>query len=287
MTMNGFHSRWLGILGALALATTACSDDGQPTLDASTDGDTGTAETNGMTGPGDSQTTGATSDEPGTTTGADTGPNDDANFIDPADDTGPGEPLPNGSECSANADCQSMSCYIVPAFGGMCSECTQDSDCDEGTCAVDFGIGYAVCTDGGLGKMCDSDEGCQGDLVCAQLIDTGGLINASFCSTCSDTTPCEGDQICSPRYDQGGISGHMDCVDPGSVENGDGCPIENGQGNHTVCQEGNYCGTADLFGFFQLGVCGECLDDDHCDEGETCTPASASMETGLSHATCG
>jgi hypothetical protein len=284
MKMKTFHSRWLGMLGALALASSACSDDGQPSLDGGTDG-TESAEGGSMTGPSNT-TTGATSDDPsGTTTGA-TDSNDDSNFIDPADDDdGPSEPGPNGSECSANADCTSGYCYVIPGFGGVCSECLMDADCGEGTCSVDFGAGYAICTDGSLGKMCDTDEGCQGELVCAQLIDTGGLFNASFCSECNDENPCAGEKICSPHYDEGSFSGHMACVDPESVESGGGCPIENGEGNDEVCKDG-HCGIADIMGFIQLGVCGECSTNEDCEVGETCTPASAS-QAGLEGASCG
>lgn len=278
------------MLGAFALLATACSDDGSPAA-SGTEGDTEVAdETSATMSASSSATQGMTSttDEPGTSTsdgGSDT--MDGGNFIDPNTDSGPGDPLPNGGECSSNDECQSGFCYTIPTLGGVCSECLQDSDCGEGesTCGVDFNTGYAVCTDGSLGKMCDSDEGCQGDLVCGELIDTGGLFNASFCSECNDNTPCDGEQICTPAYDEGSFSGHLMCADPGSVPDGGGCPIENGEGNGEVCTNG-HCGIADVMGFIQLGVCGECSENDDCDPGETCTPASAG-QGGLAGASCG
>jgi hypothetical protein len=271
MTKKSFHSRWIGMLGVLALCSAGCSDDGP----ADANGDTDAAETGAAEG-ADSQTS-TTGTEPDTTTGADTGDSDEGgNFIDPATDEGSNEPLPNGAECSSNSDCISEFCYTIPGFGGMCSECLSDSDC-ENTCSLDLGAGYAMCTDGSLGKMCDSTEGCADDLVCAQLFDIG-FIDADFCSECSSSEQCDGndgDDICTPHYDLGEFSGHMYCAAPGSVPDDEGCPIENGEGNGEVCDSG-HCGIANVMGFLDLGLCGSCSSDDDCTgEGETCVPASA------------
>ena len=183
-------------------------------------------------------------------------------FIDDAEDDAmpdDGGPQPLGGSCSSGDECDSGFCYDIPTFGGVCSECLMDSDCEMGTCAGDFGLGYAVCTDGALGLMCDSDEGCMGDLVCGELIDTGGFFPLNFCSECNDTTACDGEQICTPVYDLANFEGSLQCADPGSVENGGGCPV----GDDTPCMSG-FCGTASIMGFVDIGVCGECNVDADC-----------------------
>lgn len=124
----------------------------------------------------------------------------------------------------------------------------------------------------------------MGDLVCAELIDTGGLFDANFCSECNDTTPCPGDQVCSPVYDLAAFAGYLGCVDPGSVPNGGGCPLDGFSGDGTACQSG-LCGVADLLGFVPIGVCGECLTDMDCMGMGTCTPPVADMG-GLMGAVC-
>jgi Cys-rich repeat protein len=127
----------------------------------------------------------------------------------------------------------------------------------------------------------------MGDLVCAQLIDTGGFFDANFCSECSDTTPCPEGQTCSPHYDTANYGGWMECVEPGSVPNNQGCPLDDmGNGDDSVCMSG-HCEAVDAFmGFVQLGVCGECSEDMDCMMGQTCMPGVADM-SGLMGTTCG
>lgn len=254
--------------------TDAGGDDG--------DGDGGTDTGGGGSGTGD----GGSGDDGGTGDGgSDTG----------GGTSGPTEPQPNGEPCTANEDCESMACYMIPMLGGTCSECLEDADCMEngeaGTCSVDIGTGMAVCTDGNLGDMCMSDDACMGDLVCGQLADLMGFFPADFCSDCKEDGDCDQGQTCSPHYDTAGISGWLTCVDPGSVPNGDGCPVEAGGANPdgSVCESG-YCATADVggFGFVFLGVCSECdpATGDGCSGGETCMEATADLN-GAQPATCG
>jgi hypothetical protein len=275
--MKSFHSRWLGTLGALALCSAGCTGD----TGVAANGDTDAADTDDTDEPGDSLSS-TTGTDPDTTSGETNGAESEGgNFIDPAtDDEGTNEPMPNGAECSANSDCQSEFCYLSP-LGGVCSECLSDSDCDA-TCSLDFNVGYAICTDGSLGKMCDSDEGCQDELVCATLIDAG-IFQADFCSECNDSGQCDNDDICSPHYDEGSFSGYLYCAEPGSVDDGGGCPIEGNQGNGEVCTNG-HCGIANIMGFVNLGICGSCSTNDDCEDGESCVPASA--DGGLQGAYC-
>lgn len=276
----------MALWGVLALVPVGCGGDDSPSS-GETDTEGADESTGGQTSNASNTNTSAGSADSGTstTTSAGSTTNDDGSFINDDGDTGEPTPQPNGAQCTSNDGCTSGFCYTVPMLGGVCSECLMDSDCGSGTCSLDINMGYAVCTDGSLGKMCDSDDGCMGDLVCAQLIDTGGFFPANFCSECNADADCEQGQFCSPHYDASGFTGHLRCVDPGSVPDGEGCPIENGTGNGEVCEHG-HCGVADVFmGFVQLGVCGECSTDDDCPDNGTCEPASVS-QTGLQGATC-
>ena len=286
-------STFLGSLG-LTMMLAACGsavDVGGDTDEGSSSG----ASSSSTSGPVPT-TAGSTSSASGTSAGAtstptdtvdptgddDTTGSDDAGFITP--ETGADtavEPQPNGAQCAASSECESGFCYSIPQVGGVCSECLVDQDCDSGTCSIDP-VGYAICTDGSQGVMCNTDEGCMGDLVCTELIDAGGLINTSFCSECDPSAPCDGEQICSPQYDLANFTGTFACADPGSAANGEGCPVENGD---AVCTSG-HCGVANLFGFAEVAVCGECNEDADCPEvGQTCVPAEAGMG-GLTPAFC-
>lgn len=210
---------------------------------------------------------------------------DSAGFLPGETTDGGSTPLPNGGMCTSPLECESGYCYQIPMLGGVCSECLEDAHCDMGTCSLDPAALYAVCTDGSLGVMCDSDEGCMGDLVCTSLVNTGGLIPADFCSECRDGDLfCEGEQVCSPVYDLAMFQGYHACLDPGSVPNGGGCPLNGLMGDGTVCASG-MCGVATLLNVIPLGVCGECLDDMDCMGPSTCQPPSADM-SGLMGATC-
>ena len=281
------------LITSLGLALTVAGCGSALDVEADTEAgssSSGNASTSGTTAPGvttdASASVGVTTDV--ATTSADDSEGetaDDAGFImpDTGEDTSVG-PQPNGAQCAGESECESGFCYTIPMVGGVCSECLMDQDCDMGTCSLDA-VGYAICTDGSQGNMCDTDEGCMGELVCTELIDTGGIVNTSFCSECGPTAPCDGEQICTPQLDLANLGGSFVCVDPGTVENGQGCPIEGGSGVDETCASG-HCGIANLFGFAELGVCGECNVNEDCPEkGQTCVPAEASM-AGLNPAYC-
>ncbi|MCA9706635.1 MAG: hypothetical protein KDK70_12350, partial [Myxococcales bacterium] len=285
MRYDTMRTMALALVAAGSLLGSACGDDSTPpAADSTSSGDdTGTTTNVSAT----SQSTSATVT---TTTGADsTTGMADGSFLDPSTSTGtePPNPQPNGSQCTGPDDCETMFCYEVPMFGGLCSECLTDEDCGKGTCSIDLNMGYAICTDGSLGVMCSTDEGCMGDLVCSELVNTGGIFPANFCSECrDDDVPCAGGDICSPVYDLENIAGYMGCVTPGSVENGGGCPLNGVVGDGTVCMSGA-CGVAQLFGLIPIGICGECVDDADCVAMglTTCEPAVADM-SGVTPATC-
>jgi hypothetical protein len=290
------HSSIVRAFVSLALfSATACSDDGD--AGQSGDGSTGNGDSTGDAS-GNTASASVSSTQTATASatgegsgGADVtsdGPESSGGFISPESggESGPVGPQPNGGQCESNEGCESGFCYVLPMIGGVCSECLMDSDCEMGTCALSPTAMYAVCTMGELGDMCDSDEGCMGELVCSQVIDTGGFFNASYCSTCGPTLACEGDDVCAPVYDARNFGGHMECAAPGSVPNGGGCPLDDqGMGDGTVCESGT-CSPADAFmGFVQLGVCGDCNTDADCMMPATCTPAMVGMG-GITGSVC-
>lgn len=275
----------LSLLAAAALTGLACGDDGSPPAADSTGGASSSGTTDGsVSATSNGSNSGADTTAAGTSSSGDG--NDDVSFVPVDSSGGPTEPQPNGSPCDGPEGCDSGYCYQlpVPGGGGVCSECLQDTDCEMGTCSLDVTQLYAVCTDGGIGVMCGSDEGCMGDLVCAELLDTGGVFPLDFCSECRDDVPCAGDQICSPVYDLAMFQGYLGCVDPSTVPNGGGCPVDGVVGDGSVCQSG-LCGVATLGGIIPVGVCGECLTDMDCMGAQTCQPPAADM-SGLTPATC-
>ena len=279
----------LGWIAALALTLGCPSDDsGAGDGDDDTDADADTSTSGPATSDGSASMTGASASMTGVgTVGSDSNDTgmDEGSFINM--DEGPddsGEPGPLGSQCGSNEDCQSGFCYQVPMLGGVCSECLTDADCEFG-CGVDIALGYAVCTDGSVGAMCEDENACSDGLVCAELIDTGGLFPLNFCSECNTDVDCVDGELCAPIYDVMNISGHLGCVEPMSVPDGEGCPYADGVGNGEVCQNG-HCGGASIFGVVTIGLCGNCSVDEDCLEGETCMPAMAGAG-GVSGPMCG
>ena len=246
-------------------------------------------DTDGVSGPSTMSTsaggTSSTTLPPGldSTGDAESGA-ESAGFITAGNTDGPVGPQPNGAQCASPDECDSGFCYEVPMVGGVCSECTMDADCKMGTCAVDFQIMYAVCTDGSQGSMCDSDRGCMGDLVCEPLVDTGGLFPLDFCSECGEAAPCAGEEICAPVYDTVAFQGYHACAAPGSVADGGGCPVAGGTGDGTVCMSGA-CAVANVFMVVDIGVCGECATDDDCTAPQTCTAPVVDM-SGITPSVC-
>jgi hypothetical protein len=290
MDMHYDGARRLALVWTAAgsLLSLACGGDREPDVADTTGGETttGTSTTgNTISASGQSITEGLDSSGGGEGSSSSTTGMADGSFLDGmSTDDGPPPVQPNGSPCADETECKSGFCYQIPMLGGVCSECLTDTDCEMGTCSLDPAAGSAVCTDGSIGVMCSSDEGCMGELICAELIDTGGLFPLNFCSECDADTPCMDGLICAPVYDLAAFAGYLGCLEPASVPNGGGCPIDGAMGDGAVCMSG-LCGVADLLGAIPIGVCGECLDDMDCMAMETCTPPVADM-TGLMGAVC-
>lgn len=256
----------IGCAGDTPPAETA----GETTAASSTAGESGTEES-------------STDTPPDVTTTAMTG-----NFVseespDSADtDIPPGN---LGDMCMSDDDCaEDLVCNGVVGLGGICSECGGDSDCPDGSNCTITSNGYFECGDGGQGQMCESDAACAGDLYCAEVVDLGGLFNGNFCSECAEDSHCMDGQLCAPQVefmDFMNFGGQRVCIDPETAPNGSLCDAE---GTGDMQCEG-FCTVADVMGFIELGVCGECETDDDCMMG-TCMPAMVGFN-GFSGSTCG
>lgn len=202
---------------------------------------------------------------------------------------------PLGEECADACECASGRCFQI-ALGSACSECISDVECmaggASGTCSLDPATRppHARCTQGQLGVMCEpGSAGCQAGLVCAQLIDTQGFLPDYFCSECETTADCPGGTLCVPSVDIEGVSavGYWYCVTPGSVQDGELCPLlPSGLGDGTPCASGR-CAVADVagLGIAEIGVCSSCTQDGDCGAGQTCQDAQVD-ENGAVPATC-
>ncbi len=271
MTRWNHRNTLLVALTTLTVALAGCRGDDPPGDSATEGGSTtdasSTGSNSGTSTSGAPETSSSSTTDPGTTDAS-------AGFLTTQGSSSGGGAQPNGAQCESDADCESMNCYEIPMFGGVCSECKSDSDCIESgdgiSCSLDAGSMQAKCTDGGLGTTCESQESCADGLICDEVIPgTFGLVPTA-CGECGDSDDCDGEMLCSPKVDFVMLSGYKSCVEPGSVPNNELCP-NNDEGND-VCMSGK-CGAVSIMGFIMLGVCGECVSDDDC-MGGTCTPGS-------------
>jgi hypothetical protein len=202
---------------------------------------------------------------------------------DTTDGTMPGN---LGDMCMSDADCaEDLFCNGVVGLGGICSECASDSDCPDGSNCTISSNGWFACGDGSLGQMCESDAACAEGTYCAEVVDLGGLFNGNFCSECADDSHCMNGQLCAPQIefmDLMNIGGQRLCIDPETLPNDSLCDAE-GSGDEQCM---GFCTTADLMGFIQVGVCGECETDADCPMNGTCTPAMIGFN-GFSGSVCG
>ena len=290
-------SKLIALWGVTSLLTTGCSDDGETAV-----GEGGETDTETESADDDADGDGATSTDGGDATSGAEGEadssEDGASFITAGDsDSGePPPPAPNGGMCNADEECEDENCFVIGGAFGFCSECTEDADCQDeegiGGCGLDLNVGYAVCQDGSLGSSCEETASCMGELVCAEVIDTGGFFPLDFCSECVTADDCpeptmEQDPfICSPFLVQdGALSGYRTCAQPEEHENGQLCPLDDaGEGEGAVCSSG-YCGVAEVnMGItITIGVCGECVTDEDCVNdmlGDTCSPPTFDLMGG-------
>ena len=249
---------------------TETSGDGDGDGDSAGDGDGDTA------GDGDGDGDGDPTDSAGDGDGDPTGDGDG----DPV----PGEGM-DGDDCTADTDCASLNCYLVPFLGGFCGECNSDDDCEAGGCTAPnpFASGGSTCNMGELGAGCESTEVCEADLTCGTVLDLLGLIQINTCGECDTDAECDGDLICAPVVVVQDFSGVASCIEAGTLPQDSFCNLE-GNGNE-ACE--NLCVPIDIMNLAEIGGCGECTSDADCNGG-TCTNGSFYLDTGeIIGSTCG
>ena len=245
----------------LAACAPASSDDTD-----TGDDSTGEASTTGAVTTGPIATTAVDTTGPGpiatsTTSGSSS---DEAGFIPRPDMGGPVDGLPNGEQCSRSDECASGSCFNFPGTTvGFCSDCESDADCMEnggpGTCT--FGENFwAMCGTGAQGEMCMSQEACMDPWVCASAVPGSSLMT---CGECLDASGCDPMQLCLP------VQGSTQCIDPGTVENGEFCSAP----DDGACISGHCTPVSFMNMEIGLFTCGECSVDEDCDPGLVCMPA--------------
>lgn len=273
--------------GALVCSLAVMGCAAAPIDATGTDSDASTGGTTQAQGASQSDTTPAASADSTDATTVDSAAEDSSDSEDGTDtggflvrpDVGVSQGVPLGQECSADAECESESCFLFPtSTNGVCSECALDSDCmrddGPGTCTVTGGTAWAVCGDGSAGSLCQSDEGCADALVCTAVIEGNPFMQ---CGECGASAPCDGDLLCAPQP-----GGGTSCVEAGSVSNDEPCSgVDDG-----ACTSG-HCTEALLQGN-PVGIfyCGECSSDDDCDKTEICTPAELMQAAPPSGSLC-
>ncbi len=250
-------------------ADTDEASTGTPTTDP-----TGTTDPTATTGPTTDPTTDPTDTTDGTTSEGET--TDTTDPTDPTDPTGE-DPLPDGSDCTMNEQCESGACYVT-GIGGLCGECSGDDDCDGGGCSLPNPLATppegSVCNMGMLGDGCQTSDVCGEGLSCVEIINVPGILMASTCSECDTTADCDGEQLCNVSVDVANISGQQTCVDAGSVADGEFCDLE-GDGNEACT---NFCAEASVKGLLTFGLCGACRTDEDCDAGQTCVEPEVGID---------
>jgi hypothetical protein len=185
--------------------------------------------------------------------------------------------LPDGASCSADSECQSGKCYVIPILGGECGECNSDADCPGGGCSApnvfvdDLG---PTCNLGEAGAGCETDAACMNGLSCELVVE---VLELRGCSECSTNSDCMGQNICIPQVELGDYGGSMACSPPATLANDSYCDVL-GAGNDACSSMA--CAEVDILGQASLGVCGECNDQVACPMGQTCLEPSFDPGTG-------
>jgi hypothetical protein len=124
-----------------------------------------------------------------------------------------------------------------------------------------------------------SDDVCQNG-ICAEILDVAGILNISSCSECKDDAGCTDGKLCHPIVNVAELSGQKECVDPGTIEDGNACDHLSGSGDDACV---GFCDPADIMGLAEIGVCGPCKvgTGEGCEAGETCEPPTVDIGTGM------
>ena len=263
---------------AIAIAFAGCSKDSSTSDSQADEGTAGDTDTD--SGTSDDSTSGMDGITTGDDSASTSSSTDDGAAFLPDDTSSSGgddfpSALPNGSQCTGDAECESGVCnQPFPGFG-ICSDCRSDDECQSSGDGVNCTLndsGWYACSAGNLGEQCESDAGCSDGLTCEEIVNFGGFIQITACSNCGDTSECDADNICAPvvMMDGFNLGGYRDCVAPGSVPNDSLCD-DNAEGD-LACA--GLCAPVDTGFAGTIGVCGDCEDDGDCAAGETCAPGS-------------
>lgn len=207
-----------------------------------------------------------------------TGPPD----LTTTDDTrGTGSGDPDGSECTQSEQCESGACYVT-SLGGICGECADDDDCVDGGCNLPNPLLRpavpSACNVGTLGGGCQTSDVCADGLICVEIINVPGILDASTCSECASTDDCGDAQVCNLSLGLPNLTGERTCVTPGTVEDGEFCDFP-GDGNEACA---NFCAEASIKGLIVFGVCGGCNTVEGmaqgCLNGRSCVAPEASLD---------
>jgi hypothetical protein len=202
--------------------------------------------------------------------------------------TGPDGPLPNGSMCMADSDCESMKCYVIDLLmTGFCSECKSADDCpaEAPSCSLDAVSMQATCVPAALGVQCDSDATCaDAGLYCQSILPGLEFLlpEIQTCGECKNDSHCTDGLLCNPFLDNMTFSGYTQCIEPGSVANDALC------NSGEACMSG-FCNATPIEGApipLTFDVCGECGGDSDCMDGQTCQDGAIDMMGGLSGSKC-
>ncbi len=151
-------------------------------------------------------------------------------------------PLPNGSACTADAQCTNSHCIDSFCCATACTACNACSNAltgkDNGTCApvLSGQSAHNACTADTATNQCGNDGTCDGNGACRK-VGTSHVCKAGSCSTDGNTftptTTCDGNGACTTATAQD--CGGFQCATTGCLK---ACTV------NSDCGAGSYCDTS-------------------------------------------
>lgn len=182
-------------------------------------------------------------------------------------------------ECATADDCMmGQVCYTIQTQG-YCGECDGDAQCPNGGCTPPnpFVPSGSVCNTGKRCGGCQSYDACNDPEApfCATVYTIENFLPVQTCSECASDGDCPNDRPnCAPIFeDLTTFSGTRACVPDCSLPRDHSCEV----GQDQACQTG-ICSPASFMGFIEIGLCGECENDEDCAAGQTCESAEIDFQ---------
>ncbi|MCA9691772.1 MAG: hypothetical protein R3A51_16165 [Nannocystaceae bacterium] len=276
--------RHLGVFLALLALTSIGCGGGEVATSSTTAGPESETDDASTSGSSDASTIGTSTTDDGTGTSTTDASTTETTDEETTDTTGPvcDPEFMDGEKCSADCECFSGSCFVVPLVGGSCGECKVDADCPRGGCTVPnpWGMEGASCNMGEAGKGCETDEVCVDPLynVCATIIEAKGILALKTCSECQTNDDCaDPTPNCAAELDLENFTGILKCTANGALQNNEPCQLP---GQLDPACASMMCSKADVMNVLDVGLCGECLSDGDCQPGQTCTEAWVDLGGG-------